>query len=279
MPRSPHRRPPRRGPAVASPPLQPRMRLPANSCARQRSVGPGRAGPGRPPEAGRAVSGTWCVPSREQARAPQVEKSPPRSLSTRRREAGTSLSAGRAAVPAARRAARCPAAPLPRGRRSAAARRRRRPPLSFAKDGPEVTAGSRPPPAAAPSPPRPPPPAARLTPRARCPPARRRGLTLAAMLCPAQPPPSLPSLPFRPRQAASPPAHQPASAGRHRSPGTDGARGAASPLAAPPGPARPGAARVIARHGAASGPAAAGAMRRQRPRSLGVPAASRPYSL
>lgn len=98
---------------AGAPPWLPHRCSPKCGCLQTAAHGSarwGRAGPGRPPEAGRAVSGTWCVPSREQARAPQVEKSPPRSLSTRRREAGTSLSAGRAAVPAARRAA-----PLPCG--------------------------------------------------------------------------------------------------------------------------------------------------------------------
>lgn len=82
----------------------------------------------------------------------------------------------------------------------------------------------------------------------RLPARRRRWLTLAAMLCPARPPPSrpfpssppLPSDRGRqlPRLRTSPPA--PAVTAL---PGTDGAFGAASPLAAPrtarPGPARP----------------------------------------
>lgn len=178
------------------PPRLPHRRSPARGRLQTAGHGGARRGRGGPPEAGRAASGTRRVPSGERARAPQVKKVPAaqplrpqaegRHLAERRARAGR---------PSPRHAERpgCPAAPLPRGRRSAAARRRRRPPLSFAKDGPEVTAGTRPPPPAAPSPPRPPPPAARRGPAAR-PPA---GTYLGSHAVPgaATPFPPLPSLP------------------------------------------------------------------------------------
>ncbi|CAN8184924.1 unnamed protein product [Coccothraustes coccothraustes] len=101
--------------------------------------------------------------------------------------------------------------PPPRGRRRAAAEPRGGggggATSGFVKDRPEVKPGKRP--AAAPSPPPARPPAGGgALPWQPC--CARRG----------HPFPSLPFLrspPFRPRHAASPPAHQPASAGRHRS--------------------------------------------------------------
>lgn len=131
------------------------------------------------------------------------------------------------------------------------------PPSGFVKDRPEVTPGNRP--AAAPSP-RPacrPPAAGGALPWQPC--CARRG----------HPFPSLPFLrspPFRPRHAASPPAHQPASAGRHRS--LSQARTGRRPRPAPPRPrdrpARSGPAPQAPRWapGEAAGDAASGTEQR-----------------
>lgn len=77
------------------PPRLPHRRSPARGRLQTAGHGGARRGRGGPPEAGRAASGTRRVPSGERARAPQVKKSPPRSLCARRRKAGTSLSAER----------------------------------------------------------------------------------------------------------------------------------------------------------------------------------------